>query len=225
MRNLRSRAAALLLTALLAAGCSAEHPLASPPASDEQSNGNRSPSSAGPQAASALDLEALLVAEKARIAERQETEKAIYDSLKDRWQEVLDDTTGRYADSLVCDPKQYVATTKIVGPQGDDINFGEHTLRIPAGALTVPTVITAEAPTSLRVLAVFSPHGTQFRAGRSPTLELSYKHCRGPLDRAARIAYISSTGTILEWPPSQDFPELGLVRGLIAHFSNYIVAY
>lgn len=172
-----------------------------------------------------VNLEALLESEKARIAARQEAEQSVYDALKVQWQAVLDDETGRYADSLMCDPKQYVATAKIVGPDGDDINFGEHTLRIPRGALSAPTVITAEAPTSLRVLSVFTPHGTRFNAGRFPTLELSYKHCRGPVNRAARLAYLGANGEILEWPPSQDFPELGLVRGQIGHFSNYIVAY
>jgi hypothetical protein len=170
-------------------------------------------------------LDSILEAEEARIDARKEAEQAVYDSLAPLWQAVLDDTTGRWADSLVCDPKQYVATAKIVGPEGDDINFGEHTLRIPRGALSMRTVITAEAPTSLRVLARFSPHGTRFNAGFEPTLELSYKHCRGPLNRDARIAYVDAEGRILEWPPSEDFPDLGLVRGRIAHFSNYIVAY
>jgi hypothetical protein len=178
-----------------------------------------------PATPASTNVDSILIRELARIAARQETEKPIYDSLKIEWQRVLDDTTGRYADSLMCDPKQYVGTAKIVGPDGADINFGEHTLRIPSGALAVPTVITAEAPTSLRSLAVFSPHGTRFAASRHPTLELSYKHCKGPLTRAARIAYISAAGAILEWPPSEDFPDLGLVRGIIGHFSNYIVAF
>lgn len=171
------------------------------------------------------DLDARLKSEEARIAARQIADQAAYDSLKVIWQQVLDDTTGRYADSLVCDPKQYVASAKIIGPEGGDINFGEHSFRIPAGALSAPTVITAEAPASIRVLAIFSPSGTRFNAGFRPTLELSYKHCRGPLTRAAKIAYVSNNGQILAWPPSQDFPDLGLVRGLIEHFSNYIVAY
>ncbi len=173
----------------------------------------------------ATNVDSILALEVARIAARQEAEKGIYDSLKVEWQRVLDDTTGRYADSLMCDPKQYVGTAKIIGAEGGDINFGEHSLRIPPGALSAPTVITAEAPTSLRSLAVFSPHGTRFAVSRHPTLELSYKHCKGPTTRAARIAYISATGAILEWPPSEDFPDLGLVRGIIGHFSNYIVAY
>ncbi len=172
-----------------------------------------------------VNLDSLLRAETARIAARLESEKPIYDSLKVEWQRVLDDETGRFADSLVCDPKQYVATAKIVGPEGADINFGEHSLRIPAGALSVRTVITAEAPTSLNVLAVFSPSGTRFNPAVRPTLELSYKHCKGPLSRSARIAYVGANGQIIEYPPSQDFPDLGLVRGLIGHFSNYIVAY
>jgi hypothetical protein len=177
-----------------------------------------------PRTLSQEALDSILAAEIARMDAKQDAEQAIYDSLKVVWQQVLDDTSGRYADSLMCDPKQYVGTAKIVGPEGDDINFGEHTLHIPAGALSARTVITAEAPTSIRVTALFSPHGTQFHPNHRPTLELSYKHCQGP-NRPARIAYVNRYGQIIEWPPSQDFPDLGLVRGLIGHFSNYIVAY
>jgi hypothetical protein len=170
-------------------------------------------------------LEAEEAAEKEGVARRQEADAHNYDSLKVEWQKVLDDTTGRYDDILVCDPIQYVATVKIVGPEGGDINFGPHTLRIPPGALARPTVITAEAPSALQVVSRFSPHGTRFQEGRHPTLELSYKHCRGPLNREARIAYVGLGGEILEWPPSEDVPDDALVRARIGHFSGYIVAY
>jgi hypothetical protein len=227
MRELRPWMLRLLGTVILASGCQSEVPLLSEPERGNEAHASATATLPSTRAGlgAAIDPEARLAEELARIAMRQEQEQTVYDSLKVVWQQVLDDTTGRYADSLMCDPKQYVATAKIIGPDGGDINFGEHTLRIPAGALSAATVITAEAPTSLRVTSVFSPHGTQFNAGHSPTLELSYKHCRGPLHRAARIAYVGANGTILEWPPSEDHPELGLVRALIAHFSNYIVAY
>jgi len=163
--------------------------------------------------------------EKARVAAEQEAQKVVYDSLKGIWQEVLDDETGKWDGLLVCDPLQYVATVKIIGPEGGDVDFGPHKLTIPSGALSRPTVITAEAPTSLAALARFSPHGTKFAAGRHPTLELSYKHCRNPPGHAARIGYLGPDGTVIEWPPSRDFPEFGLVRGWIGHFSSYIVAY
>jgi hypothetical protein len=177
-----------------------------------------------PPGNTATDLLALEEAEKARIARRQEEEKSAHDSLKNEWDARKDDPTT-YATTLFCDPLQYVATVKIVGPEGGDVNFGPHSLRIPPGALLAPTVITAEAPTSLQVRAVFSPHGTVFQAGSHPTLELSYKHCLGPLNRPARIAYSDALGNIVAWPPSEDFPDLGLVRGVIGHFSLYIVAY
>lgn len=163
--------------------------------------------------------------EKARISAEQERQKATYDSLKKTWQQVLDDESGAWDGLLVCDPLQYVATVKVVGPAGADIDFGPHKLRIPAGALSRPTVITAEAPTSLQVLARFSPHGTVFASGRHPTLELSYKHCRNPPGHTARIGYLGPDGRIIEWPPSQDYPDEALVRGIIGHFSSYIVAY
>lgn len=170
-------------------------------------------------------VEEIEESEKARIAARQEAEQTIYDSLKVEWQRVLDDTTGAYDGTLVCDPLQYTATVAIVGPDGGDVNFGPHTLRIPAGALTQRTVITAEAPTSLQVASVFSPHGTVFAEGHLPELELSYKHCRGPVHRDARIAYVDSAGRIVEWPPSRDDREEAIVRAWIGHFSGYIVAY
>jgi len=163
--------------------------------------------------------------EKARVDRQKKHEEAVYDSLKVTWQEVLDDETGTWDNVLVCDPLQYVATVKVVGPEGADVDFGPHKLKIPAGALPRPTVITAEAPTSLQVLAKFSPHGTVFAAGRHPTLELSYKHCRNPPGHTARIGYLGPDGQVAEWPPSQDFPEFGMVRGWIGHFSWYIVAY
>jgi hypothetical protein len=209
------------LSALMLGACQAADPVAIVPADGAQASAQLSRRPRGPVA---LNVDSILVAELARIAARQDAEQEIYDSLKVIWQQVLDDTTGRYADSLMCDPKQYVGTAKIVGPEGDDIDFGEHKLRIPAGALPVRTVITAEAPTSLRVTSVFSPHGTRFNPSAKPTLELSYKHCRAP-NRPARIAYVGANGEILEWPPSQDFRDQEYVRGIIDHFSNYIVAY
>lgn len=163
--------------------------------------------------------------EKRRVAAEQERQKVSYDSLKALWQRVLDDESGAWDDQLVCDPLQYVATVKVVGPAGADIDFGPHKLRIPPGALNQPTVITAEAPSSLQVLAKFSPHGTIFTPGRHPTLELSYKHCRNPAGHTARIGYLGPDGRVIEWPPSQDFPEEAMVRGIIGHFSPYIVAY
>lgn len=187
--------------------------------------GAGSGSGAGSDTTASRSIAQWEIDEKARVAAEQEAQEVVYDSLKGIWQEVLDDETGQWDGVLVCDPLQYVATVKIVGPEGGDVDFGPHKLKIPAGALARPTVITAEAPTSLTVLARFSPHGTRFAAGRHPTLELSYKHCRNPPGHTARIGYLGPDGTVIEWPPSQDFPEFGLVRGWIGHFSSYIVAY
>ena len=53
--------------------------------------------------------------------------------------------------------------------------IGPHTLDIPAGALTEPTVVTAEAPGSNLVTVTFSPHGLTFL--KQPELTLSYARC------------------------------------------------
>lgn len=173
----------------------------------------------------AVALQATLASEKGRIAARAVAEAAVYDSLKGIWDEASEDDFEEFEGALICDPIQYAATVKVVGPAGGDLDFGPHKLSIPPGALEAPTVITAEAPTALRPLAVFSPHGTVFRAASPPRLDLSYKHCHAREGIVHRIGYLGESGTISEWPPSEDLPGWGIVRAWIAHFSAYIVAF
>lgn len=181
---------------------------------------------AAPTATLALGSETTLLSEKARVAAAQEASKATYDSLKALWDERDDDEDlpdgGRFG---LCDPIQYTATVKRIGPEGGTLDFGPHTLRIPPGAVTSPTVITAESMTSLRVEARFSPHGLVFAV--PATLTLSYQHCRAPRPgRAPQIVYLAPTGSgISEWLISSDDDELDEVRAGLRHFSAYAVAY
>ena len=162
--------------------------------------------------------------EKERIKLEQERSKRAYDSLKVEWAR----DKGRYerdpSPVLFCDPLQYAATVKVVGPEGADLDFGPHKLRIPRGALTRYIVVTAEAPVSLAVQATFSPHGTAFVRLREPKLTLSYKHCTRPTSFRERVAYIDRRRNVLEWPKSADRTFDGLVDAWLKHFSHYAVA-
>ncbi len=81
-------------------------------------------------------LDAQLEREKQRIAAELEASKPVYDALKTEWERYLESSTlEQKTPFLICDPLQYVATTKIVGPEGADLDFGPHKLSIPAGAL------------------------------------------------------------------------------------------
>jgi hypothetical protein len=115
---------------------------------------------------------------------------------------------------------------------------------IPPGALDRPTVITAEAPTSLEVLVEFRPHGLQFL--KRPTVTLDYDHCSRPDWLEERVAYLGSShqasadigegddddddydesdDEVLEWPESHDRGSDRQVDALINHFSRYAVAF
>jgi hypothetical protein len=171
-----------------------------------------------------LDVEDRLLDEKARIAAALEASEATYDSLSGIWDAYQDGDLSLDDERFtLCDPLQYVATVKIIGEAGGTLDFGPHTLRIPAGALDGPTVITAEGLTSLRVEARFAPHGLRFH--RPVSLELSRKHCEGHADRQHRIVYLGDGTDVREWIPSDDDDAEGEVRARIAHFSAYAVAY
>jgi hypothetical protein len=124
---------------------------------------------------------------------------------------------------LLCQPLPYAATVKIMGPEGGTITVGPHTLTIPRGALKQRTVITAEVPAGRAVTVRFSPHGLQFK--KSPTLTLSYAHCKSLPLLPKRIVYTNELLQILENLLSLDMPRQKKVKADIDHFSRYAVAF
>jgi hypothetical protein len=169
-------------------------------------------------------LKRLEESEKYRIWVESERSKRTYDSLKVEWDRFLKKNHSQ-SDSpyLMCDPLQYAADVKIIGPEGGDMSVGPHKLSIPKGALSKHVVITGEMPVSTMVDVKFSPHGLQFL--KQPTLELSYKHCYRPKDLPKAVAYHDDDMNILEWPTSSDYAGDGLVKAWIEHFSGYAVAH
>ncbi|MGQ0766703.1 MAG: hypothetical protein ACT4OZ_13695 [Gemmatimonadota bacterium] len=167
-------------------------------------------------------LLAWLEREKLRIDLNLKASERKYDSLKVVWEQMVREN-NTVSEVLYCDPIQYVATTKIVGPSGENLDFGPHKLQIPRGALTGYTVVTAEGPVALKVEAKFAPHGLRFSLPSS--LELSYKHCVRPTGFGKRIVYVDDAGTILESVVSNDKEDSKTVVGWIKHFSSYLIAY
>ena len=161
--------------------------------------------------------------EKQRIKLAQEASKPVYDSLKLEWERLNKSNPKGNPELVYCDPLQYAADVKIVGPEGADMSIGPHKLSIPPGALTRHTVITGEMPVSLSVGVKLSPHGTTFV--NPPKLTLSYKHCTRPKDVPRGVVYVDANEQVLERPTSREDKLSGLVDGWLQHFSNYAVAY
>ncbi len=164
--------------------------------------------------------------EKTRVAAEQEASLATYDSLKIVWDQVLklypDGNVGS-SGPVYCDPLQYAADVKIMGPEGGDMSIGPHKLSIPEGALKNRVVITGEMPVSMAVTVRLSPHGLVF--AKQPKLTLSYKHCMRPTDYRERVAYTDEWLKPLEFPTSRDYTEYGVVAAWLNHFSRYAVWY
>jgi hypothetical protein len=141
--------------------------------------------------------------------------------------ELLDPAKGVLGTGLLaCRIEPYAVTRKIIGPAGGRIEVGRHVLVIPAGALSVPTLITAEAPSDPVASVRFSPEGLHFNGGRPARLTLDYSNCPlGRLQILKRIAYTTERLNILSYLLSKDNLLLQRVSGDVEHFSRYAVAW
>ncbi|MBC8086154.1 MAG: hypothetical protein H7Z40_02745 [Phycisphaerae bacterium] len=171
---------------------------------------------------STVNVNQYLEREKNRIKLAQEQSKPAYDSLKKEWERLKKRYPNGNPELLYCDPLQYSADTKIIGPEGGDMSIGPHKLSIPRGALLRPTVITGEMPVSLTVGVQLSQHGLVFQ--KDVKLTLSYKHCNRPNTFAEQVVYVDNNNRILERPKSVDKGSDGLVEAIIRHFSGYMVS-
>ena len=134
--------------------------------------------------------------------------------------------TGIGTGLLACEALPYAINTVTIGPEGGTISVGPHVLRVPAGALSQPVAITAEAPVgrvnSVRLL----PEGLVFAAGKPARLTLSYANC--PLlgqMLPKRVAYTDDVLSILSYLLSVDDLLGRKVSANLEHFSRYVVAW
>jgi hypothetical protein len=123
---------------------------------------------------------------------------------------------------LTCKTQPYVVAEKVIGPRGGSLSIGSHRLEIPRGALASKVRITGEQVSGNVNSVRLSPEGLHF--AKAARLTLSYGNC-APVRLLKRIAYTSEFLTILELPPSEDYPKYDYVTGAIDHFSQYAVAY
>jgi hypothetical protein len=110
-----------------------------------------------------------------------------------------------------------------IGPKGGMVVFGPHGLSVPAGALTVPTLITANSYGGDTLAVQFQPQGLTFLV--PATLGLSYKHCKNVPDSGLYMVYVNN-GLTTEFAmvPSQDHRFKDYLIGDIPHFSVYAAA-
>jgi len=125
---------------------------------------------------------------------------------------------------LTCSPLAYDSVTATIGPDGGTIRVGPHALAIPAGALALPTTITAVVPSDSVNVVQFQPEGLQF--SRDVALTMSYANCNLLGSLAPKyIVHTTDALQILEYLPSVDDLFTGTVTGQLQHFSDYAIAW
>ena len=124
---------------------------------------------------------------------------------------------------LSCPTQPYAVATATIGPTGGQISVGGHLLVIPAGALSAPTTIHAEAPSEAVASIRLEPHGLTFH--RPAELTLSYRHCALAGLLPVRVAYTTETLDLLDLLPSANDLLRFQVTAPLDHFSRYAVAW
>ncbi len=127
---------------------------------------------------------------------------------------------------LACNPLPYAYAEKTIGLSGGVIDVGPHRLTIPAGSLTEPILIKAEAPVGTVNSVKLLPEGLKFATSKPAKLTLSYANC--PLlgqILPKRIAYTNDLLQILSYLVSVDDFLAKKVTGNLEHFSRYGIAW
>jgi len=124
-----------------------------------------------------------------------------------------------------CQPRPYAQASVEIGPKGGSIKAGNHSLTIPAGALSAKTRITMRVPSDTINQVVFGPEGLRFNAGAPAMLQMDYKNCGLANGASKRIVYVNDRLQVEENLPSVDVGLTGEVAAPLKHFSRYAVAY
>ena len=205
MKTFRSLAAALLVSAL-AFACD-RSPTVTP---------SLSPSLT-------FEVEQTLMAEQDLVWQESEASRTAYDSLNAEWDSYAKYYEVTSSGIVNCEPLQYKADVKVIGPGGGDLSIGPHKLRIPRGALKQDVVITGKIPVGLWVGVRLSPEGLTF--AKPVQLTLSYKHCYLPAEHRERVVQADDSLNVLAYPLSRDQTKTGVVDAWLEHFSNYAIAW
>lgn len=125
-----------------------------------------------------------------------------------------------------CTPQPSASGSARIGPHGGTVKAGKHLLRIPAGALKQPVLITMESPSDSLNYVVFGPEGLTFDPAHLPTLVMSYRNCsvRDEPELSLEIVYTDDAmTTVLDTtvPVAADTLNFTFSAHL-KHFSKYV---
>ncbi len=126
---------------------------------------------------------------------------------------------------LYCNPRPEVVSRERIGPDGGTIWAGIHRLKVPAGSLSRPTMITMTAPSDTAATVTFQPEGLRFKAGLPATLTMSLNGCATPPVKNVGIVYVDDLFTILEKLTTKWNGNSGTLQAELGHFSRYAVAW
>ena len=131
---------------------------------------------------------------------------------------------------VVCPTSETQTTAKVISPLlGGEISLGNTSIRLPAGAVSTPTLLTVTIPASNYVEVRITALGFQhFLFDRDVEITIDYSRCsRSNIDAAPLSAwYIDGlTGTPIENMGGVDDKAARTVRFSTDHLSSYAIAY
>jgi hypothetical protein len=125
---------------------------------------------------------------------------------------------------VLCRPEPYAITQQMVGPAGGTLRVGERSVAIPQGALSLPVLIIAEAPSDTFSSVQFQAEALSFK--RMVILTLDYSSCPVACEQSGKdIAHTTSSGKILRLHLSKGKRLMLPARAEPQHFSRYAVVW
>ncbi len=128
------------------------------------------------------------------------------------------------ASTMTCHNAERETATAQIGPKGGELKIGHSSLRVPAGALTSPVVITGTAIRGAHgPLLTFAPHGLQFQ--KAVEIIADYHGCSAPASAPLNMFYVAPGHAVLQVMPSAEHGSKQEIRALTDHFSGYLVSW
>lgn len=138
------------------------------------------------------------------------------------------EVTSALADPVECPTNQTRSTSDLIGTLGGTVSLDGHSVVIPAGALTMPTLITLTVPASnLMEIEIHANDFESFLFEMPVQITLSYERCtRSNLDHATLTAWYidTETGELLENMGGVDDKAARTVTFESGHLSGWVIA-
>ena len=101
---------------------------------------------------------------------------------------------------LTCSYQGVYVVSQRVGKSGGTLKFGKSELKIPSGALSADTQISATITLGQGVDVDFQPHGLKF--AKAAELKVDYTGCAAPAGSPINMYYTNESGYITQVMPS-----------------------